>query len=106
MSTQAAPAYAQISNAATTPVVHRRMIPRKTTIPPRLYSPNRKASEQALEMQQRVVEMLPLVKRLAFQIREHLPAHVEVSDLLANGALGLVDAVAKFDTTKRVKLES
>ena len=53
-----------------------------------------------------LVEMLPLVKRVAFQIREHLPAHVEVDDLLANGVLGLVDAVAKFDTTKRVKLES
>jgi len=50
--------------------------------------------------------MLPLVKRVAFQIREHLPAHVEVDELLANGVLGLVDAVAKFDTNKRVKLES
>ncbi len=50
--------------------------------------------------------MLPLVKRMAFKIREHLPAHVEVDDLIANGVLGLVDAVAKFDTTKRVKLES
>ncbi len=50
--------------------------------------------------------MLPLVKRLAFKIREHLPAHVEVDDLVGNGVLGLVDAVAKFDTAKRVKLES
>jgi len=50
--------------------------------------------------------MLPLVKRMAFQIREHLPAHVEVDDLIANGVLGLVDAVSKFDITKRVKLES
>jgi RNA polymerase sigma factor for flagellar operon FliA len=53
-----------------------------------------------------LVEMLPLAKRLAFKIREHLPAHVEIDDLLANGVLGLVDAVAKFDTAKRVKLES
>jgi RNA polymerase sigma factor for flagellar operon FliA len=50
--------------------------------------------------------MLPLVKRMAFKIREHLPAHVEVDDLIANGILGLVDAISKFDTTKRVKLES
>jgi RNA polymerase sigma factor for flagellar operon FliA len=50
--------------------------------------------------------MLPLVKRVAFQIRGHLPAHVDVDDLLANGLLGLVDAISKFDTRKRVKLES
>jgi len=50
--------------------------------------------------------MLPLVKRIALKIRERLPAHVEVDDLTANGVLGLVDAVAKFDASKRVKLES
>jgi RNA polymerase sigma factor for flagellar operon FliA len=43
---------------------------------------------------------------MAFKIRERLPAHVEVDDLLANGVLGLVDAVAKFDSSKHVKLES
>ena len=53
-----------------------------------------------------LVEMLPLVKRMAFKIREHLPSYVEVDDLIGNGVLGLVDAVSKFDTTKRVKLES
>jgi RNA polymerase sigma factor for flagellar operon FliA len=58
------------------------------------------------EKQRLLVEMLPLVKRLAYKIRQHLPAHVEVDDLIANGVLGLVDAVAKFDTAKRVKLES
>ena len=59
-----------------------------------------------MERQRLLVAMLPLVKRTAFKIREHLPAHVEVDDLLANGVLGLVDAIAKFDSTKQVKLES
>jgi RNA polymerase sigma factor for flagellar operon FliA len=31
---------------------------------------------------------------------------VEVDELLANGVVGLVDAVSKFDTSKQVKLES
>jgi len=31
---------------------------------------------------------------------------VEVDELSANGVLGLVDAVARFDASKRVKLES
>ena len=53
-----------------------------------------------------LVEMLPLVKRIALKIRGHLPAHVEVDDLRANGILGLVDAIDKFDPSKGVKLES
>jgi RNA polymerase sigma factor for flagellar operon FliA len=53
-----------------------------------------------------LVEMLPLVRRVALRIRERLPAHVEVDELSANGVLGLVDAVAKFDPSKRVKLET
>jgi len=53
-----------------------------------------------------LVEMLPLVQRVAFRIRKHLPVHVEVDELVANGVLGLVDAVAKFDPRKGVKLEN
>jgi RNA polymerase sigma factor for flagellar operon FliA len=63
-------------------------------------------SRQVEDRQKQVVEMLPLVKRMALKIRERLPAHVEMDDLLANGVLGLVDAVAKFDASKGVKLES
>jgi RNA polymerase sigma factor for flagellar operon FliA len=50
--------------------------------------------------------MLPLAERMAHKIRRHLPAHVEVGDLIANGVLGLVDAVAKFDPSKGVQLET
>jgi RNA polymerase sigma factor FliA len=53
-----------------------------------------------------VVQLLPLVRRVAFQMRERLPAHVEVDDLVSAGTLGLLDAVRKFDPGKHVKLES
>lgn len=59
----------------------------------------RRSSKQNL-----VIEMLPLAKRIAFSIRQHLPAHVEVDELYANGIVGLVDAVSKFDVSKRTKL--
>ena len=61
---------------------------------------------RCISRQNLLIEMLPLVKRIALKIREHLPAHVEVDDLCANGVVGLVDAVAKFDASKRVKLET
>jgi RNA polymerase sigma factor FliA len=50
--------------------------------------------------------MLPLVKRVALSIRKRLPAHVELDDLFSDGVLGLVDAVTKFDASKRVRLET
>jgi len=62
--------------------------------------------KQAREKQQLILDLLPLVKRVALKIRERLPAHVEVDDLVGDGVLGLMDAIGKFDPSKRVKLES
>jgi RNA polymerase sigma factor FliA len=50
--------------------------------------------------------LLSLVKRVAFEMREHLPAHVEVDDLAGAGVLGLLDAVRRFDARKHVKIET
>lgn len=52
-----------------------------------------------------VVKLLPLVRRMAWQMRERLPLHVELDDLVSTGVLGLIDAVRKFDARKDVKLE-
>lgn len=56
--------------------------------------------------EQLVVDMLPLVKSVALRIRKRLPAQVEMADLISDGVLGLVNALAKFNPRKRVKLES
>jgi RNA polymerase sigma factor for flagellar operon FliA len=106
MATQPAPTYEQLTDAAAAPAIRRRLIPRKVATQPRVHPRTQRDVNQGPEQQGVLLEMLPLVKRLAFKIRQHLPAHVEVDDLLANGVLGLVDAVAKFDSAKRVKLES
>jgi RNA polymerase sigma factor (sigma-70 family) len=50
--------------------------------------------------------MAPLVKRVAFEMRQHLPCHVEMDDLVGAGTLGLVDALRKFDPSRKVKIES
>jgi RNA polymerase sigma factor for flagellar operon FliA len=106
MATQTIPTYEPLSNAAAAPALRRQLISRRPLRPSGVRLAPRKEARQTQEKQRLLVEMLPFVKRMAFQIREHLPAHVEVDDLIANGVLGLVDAVSKFDTTKRVKLES
>jgi len=106
MATQSIPQYEPLNNPAIIPVLHRkRTIRRPSPARPSLRKKIEEA-QQSEERQRLLIELLPLVKRTAFQIREHLPAHVELDDLIANGILGLVDAISKFDTTKRVKLES
>jgi len=52
-----------------------------------------------------VIKLLPLVRRMAWQIRERLPLHVEIDDLVSTGVLGLIDALRKFDSRRDVKLE-
>jgi len=83
----------------------RRVVTRKASVRRRAGSCKREFTRD-VNRQKMLIEMLPLVRRVALKIREHLPAHVEVDELSANGVLGLVDAVAKFDASKRVKLES
>lgn len=55
---------------------------------------------------QMAVQLLTLVRRVAFEMRDHLPAHVEIDDLMGAGTLGLLDAVRKFDARKHVKVET
>jgi RNA polymerase sigma factor for flagellar operon FliA len=56
--------------------------------------------------QRLVVELLPLVRRIALKLRSGLPTHIELDDLVGAGSLGLLDAVCKFDAKKKVKIES
>ena len=69
-------------------------------LPPSRFTPDDKERERW------VIKLLPLVKQMAFQVRERLPMHIELDDLISTGVLGLVDAVRKFDARKQTKVES
>ncbi|MDQ2901065.1 MAG: FliA/WhiG family RNA polymerase sigma factor [Acidobacteriota bacterium] len=63
--------------------------------------------EAALAERDRVVlEHLGLVKAIANRVRENLPVHVELDDLVHAGVLGLFDAATKFDAEKNVEFKS
>jgi RNA polymerase sigma factor FliA len=53
-----------------------------------------------------LVEHLPTVRYLARRIHERLPQHVELDDLVSAGVVGLIDALSKFDHTKKVQFKS
>jgi len=62
---------------------------------------------QAEELRERLlIEQLPQVRYIAQQIRERLPRHVLLDDLIHAGVVGLIDALKKFDCRKHVQFGS
>jgi DNA-directed RNA polymerase sigma subunit (sigma70/sigma32) len=53
-----------------------------------------------------VLEHLPLVKAIAVRVRENLPVHVDLDDLVHAGVLGLVDAANKLNPKKQAVFSS
>src|SRR6202522_34528 len=63
--------------------------------------------ENAREIRnQIVIEHLPLVKVIAIRVRENLPVHIELDDLIHAGVLGLFDAVEKYNASKNVEFQA
>jgi RNA polymerase sigma factor for flagellar operon FliA len=59
------------------------------------------------EMRNRILlEQMPQVRLVARQIYERLPKHVPLEDLVHAGVLGLMDALAKYDTTRQVQFRT
>jgi RNA polymerase sigma factor for flagellar operon FliA len=53
-----------------------------------------------------VLDHLSLVKVIAIRVRENLPVHIELDDLIHAGVLGLFDAVEKYDASKNVEFQA
>jgi RNA polymerase sigma factor for flagellar operon FliA len=53
-----------------------------------------------------VVAYSPLVKFIAGRMASGLPAHVEESDLISYGLLGLIGAIERFDLEREIKFET
>ncbi len=55
----------------------------------------------------RVIEQhIPLVKKLAYQLKARLPANVEVDDLIQAGTIGLLDAMSRYEATQNAQFET
>ena len=53
-----------------------------------------------------VVAYSPLVKFIAGRMASGLPSHVEESDLISYGLLGLIGAIERFDMEREIKFET
>src|SRR6476646_8299711 len=52
-----------------------------------------------------VVAYSPLVKYVSGRMASGLPAHVEESDLISYGLVGLISAIERFDLDREIKFE-
>ena len=52
------------------------------------------------------LKYIPLLKFIAGRIAMRLPPHIDINDIISAGALGLIDAVEKFDETKVIKFKT
>jgi len=55
---------------------------------------------------QLLTEHMPLVKRLAHQMKAKLPASVEVDDLVQAGMIGLLDAISRYEEDQGAQFET
>ena len=58
------------------------------------------------EFDKKVLDNLQLVKIIALKIAARVPAGIELNDLIHTGIIGLIDAIKKFDPTKKVKFST
>ncbi|MES2771837.1 MAG: RNA polymerase sigma factor FliA [Pseudomonadota bacterium] len=59
-----------------------------------------------LSKDQLVARFAPLVKRLAYHLMSRLPSSVQVDDLVQNGMIGLLDAIARFESGVGAQFEA
>jgi RNA polymerase sigma factor FliA len=69
-------------------------------------APPKDAARLAIDQERIMLDHLPIVRFIARRIHERLPQHVPLDDLLSAGILGLMDALNKFDSSKRVQFRS
>ena len=56
--------------------------------------------------EQLVLAYSPLVKFVAGRMSSGLPGHIEESDLISYGLLGLIGAIERFDPEREIKFET
>lgn len=53
-----------------------------------------------------IMDHLVLVKYIAKRLANHLPACIDMEDLIEVGIIGLIDAIEKYDPTKNIKFKT
>lgn len=58
------------------------------------------------ERERLILEYSPLIRYVAGRIAMRLPSHLSLDDLISAGVLGLIDAVDKYDPSRKAKFKT
>jgi len=58
------------------------------------------------EKQELATQYARLVKHIALRLAVKLPVHIQVDDLIHDGVIGLMEALNRFDPSKRIKFQT
>ncbi len=64
------------------------------------------ADVQKDQRDQRIIEHINLVKRIAYHLITRLPTHVMVDDLIQSGMVGLIEAAKNYDPSQGASFET
>jgi RNA polymerase sigma factor for flagellar operon FliA len=53
-----------------------------------------------------ILKYTPLIKYVAGRLAMRLPSHISIDDLMSPGVIGLIDAVEKFDPSKKIQFKT
>ncbi len=53
-----------------------------------------------------ILKYQPLIRYIAGRLARHLPSNLSPDDLISSGVIGLMDAIEKFDPTKRIRFKT
>ena len=59
-----------------------------------------------LDVEQRISEFAPLVRRMAHHLAAKLPASVQIDDIIQAGMIGLMDAASRFEEAQGCQFET
>jgi RNA polymerase sigma factor for flagellar operon FliA len=63
-------------------------------------------SAGTIDVEQRITEFAPLVRRMAHYLAGKLPASVQIDDIIQAGLIGLMDAAQRFEESQGFKFET
>ncbi len=53
-----------------------------------------------------ILHYAPLIRYVAGRLAMRLPPHISIDDLISSGVMGLIDAIEKFDPSKKIKFKT
>ena len=65
-----------------------------------------RSQERRREHDELTLKLMGLVRRVAREMCDRLPAHVDIDDITSAGTIGLLEAMKRFETGKQVKIET